>query len=112
MRLTQHRSYHAWVLCVITAGCGGSETAPATDVRPHLTTLDIFAGQPGGQGWVDGSLVAAHFQQPWAITGGGAGHLYVADGNLIRAIDQTHGAVSTLAGQFGHVGSSDGVGTA
>jgi sugar lactone lactonase YvrE len=94
------------------AGCSGSAAAPpAADLAPRLTKLDILAGQPGGQGWVDGALVAAHFQEPWAIVGDGASHLYVADANIIRAIDQASGTVTTLAGSYGHPGTSDGVGS-
>jgi sugar lactone lactonase YvrE len=60
---------------------------------------------------VDGALVAAHFQEPWEIVSDGAHTLYVADANVIRAIDQMTGTVTTLAGSYGHNGDSDGVGT-
>jgi sugar lactone lactonase YvrE len=60
---------------------------------------------------VDGALVAAHFQEPWEITGDGAGTLYVADSQVIRTIDVAAGTVTTLAGSYGHQGSADGVGT-
>ncbi len=60
---------------------------------------------------MDGTLVAAHFQEPWEIVGDGANTLYVADSNVIRAIDRATGAVTTLAGTYGVPGSSDGVGT-
>ncbi|MGH7439808.1 MAG: NHL repeat-containing protein, partial [Polyangiaceae bacterium] len=97
----------------VCAGCGSHETPPSkpAEVRPHLSTLDILAGQPGGRGWVDGQLADAHFQEPWEIAGDGAGTLYLADANLIRAIDTAKGTVRTLAGKFGLPGSSDGVGT-
>jgi WD40 repeat protein len=115
----------SWLLGLCLA-CGSS-TPPAesssdaqaptdalapTDTPPRLTTLDLLAGQPGGRGWVDGTLVAAHFQEPWEITGDGDHTLYVADSNIVRTIDQTTSTVSTLAGSYGHPGSSDGVGTA
>jgi len=100
-----------WALCVCVAGCGTSTVAPPTETPPRLTNLEILAGQPGGPGWVDGTLVAAHFQEPWAIVGDGATGLYIADGNIIRAIDRAGGSVTTLAGSYGHPGSSDGVGT-
>ncbi|MGH7272731.1 MAG: hypothetical protein ACREJ3_20065, partial [Polyangiaceae bacterium] len=106
-----------WLLGVCAAcGSSASPVRPSLDAQasapPRLTTLDLLAGRPGGRGWVDGTLVAAHFQEPWEIAGDGAHTLYVADSNIIRAIDQTTGTVSTLAGSYGHPGSSDGVGTA
>jgi hypothetical protein len=61
---------------------------------------------------VNGALVDAHFQDPWEIAGDGATHLYVADQNVIRAIDRGTGDVTTLAGTFGPPGSADGVGAA
>jgi sugar lactone lactonase YvrE len=79
-------------------------------VRSTLSTLDILAGRPGGPGWVDGTLVAAHFMDPWAVRGDGQGHLYVADKNMIRAVDLAAGKVTTLAGAFGVVGYADGPG--
>jgi sugar lactone lactonase YvrE len=96
--------------------CGGVEnrpsppTCPGVCEAPTLSTLGILAGQPGGPGWVDGTLVAAHFEDPWAIKGDGQGHVYVADKNLIRAIDLGTGKVTSLAGIFGQVGSADGPG--
>jgi sugar lactone lactonase YvrE len=61
---------------------------------------------------VNGTLVDAHFQDPWEIAGDGANHLYVADQNVIRAIDQAAGVVTTLAGTAGPPGTADGVGPA
>jgi DNA-binding beta-propeller fold protein YncE len=60
---------------------------------------------------VDDKLVAAHFQEPWEIASDGAHTLFVADANVIRAIDQTTGNVTTLAGTYGHPGAVNGVGT-
>jgi sugar lactone lactonase YvrE len=116
----------AYGLLGLCAACGSSPRSvqPVTDAqapddapppiqaRLDLTTLSLLAGQPGGRGYVDGPLVAAHFQEPWEIVGDGAHTLYVADANVVRAIDQSTGIVSTLAGTYGHPGSSDGVGTA
>jgi DNA-binding beta-propeller fold protein YncE len=59
---------------------------------------------------VDGTLVAAHFSNPWTLAGDGRGHLYVLDGETIRAVDIAAGAVTTLAGVYGQPGHSDGVG--
>jgi len=103
-----------WALGAFLAACGSShgQAPPSADQPPRLTTLDLLAGQPGGRGYVDGTLVAAHFQEPWEIVGDGAHTLYVADSNVIRAIDQKTGTVTTLAGSQGHPGGADGVGTA
>ena len=96
--------------CAIACGSSGSHGGPPTE-PPRLTRLDILAGQPGGRGWVDGTLVAAHFQEPWVIEGDGANILYVADSNVIRAIDRVAGSVTTFAGSYGHPGDTDGIGT-
>lgn len=109
-----------WLLvlpCLWLGACGQSgHTAPTpVAVPPKLTTLDLLAGRPGGPGWVDGALVAAHFAKPWAIASDGQHRLFVADGNTIRAIDTAAaggGAVTTLAGTYGRLGSADGVGAA
>ena len=103
----------AVVALACLVGCNSSQSPPpqATEVRPHLSRLDVLAGQPGGRGWVDGLLVDAHFQEPWEIASDGANTVYVADSNVIRAIDRQAGTVTTLAGKYGVPGSSDGVGT-
>lgn len=80
-------------------------------IPPHLTTLDLLAGRPGGRGWADGALSFAHFQEPWEIIGDNASTLYVADANIIRAIDRTTGIVSTVAGTYPFSGSVDDIGT-
>lgn len=100
-------------LCVTGCGHSGGPAPGATGAAcrsPMLTKLDLLVGQPGALGWVDGTLVAAHFADPWTIAGDGAGHLYVADGMTIRAIDITAGMVTTLAGAYAQVGGSDGIG--
>ncbi len=105
----------AFVLAVSISGCGGSTestpTATQETVAPHLTTLDLLAGRPGGRGWVDGALSSAHFQEPWEIVSDDASTLYVADANIIRAINRNTGTVSTVAGTYPLPGSADGVGT-
>jgi sugar lactone lactonase YvrE len=109
--LRRHRTVLALAACAVA--CGSSPPhRQVPDQPPRLTRLDILAGQPGGRGWVDGALVAAHFQEPWEIAGDGANTLYVADSNIVRAIDRASGSVTTLAGSYGHSGTNDGVGTA
>jgi DNA-binding beta-propeller fold protein YncE len=103
-------------LCIWAVGCGDSprsvppRSCPDVCSPPRLTRLDLLAGQPGGPGWVDGALVAAHFADPWNIAGDGQGHLFVTDGETIRAVDVTTGTVTTLAGVFRQIGAADGVG--
>jgi sugar lactone lactonase YvrE len=100
-------------LCSWFGACGDSGKPTGSNPPqkpPTFTRLDALAGQPGASGWVDGSLVAAHFADPWSLTGDGQGHLYVSDGDAIRAIDQTAGTVTTLAGVYNQLGTTDGVG--
>ncbi len=102
-------------LCVFVGACGHSAppatAGPRPCTSPTWTTLDLLVGQPGGSGWVDGALVAAHFADPWTFAGDAQGHLYVADGMTIRAIDVAAGTVTTVAGAYGQVGNADGAGT-
>ena len=99
------------VLLFTVAACG--HPAPLCTgicVAPAFTRIDLLAGRPGGNGWVDGPIADAHFSDPWIFAGDGAGHLYLIDGSIIRAIDEASGMVTTLAGTFGVVGGMDGVG--
>src|SRR5262245_56025385 len=94
----------------LACGGGGSKTCPPSCERAPWTRLDRVAGQPGGRGWVDGSLAEAHFIYPRTGALDGAGHLYLADGNMIRAVDLGGGGrVTTLAGLPDTVGGADGV---
>jgi sugar lactone lactonase YvrE len=81
-------------------------------VSPSLSQLDLIAGQPGGNGWVDGVGKAAHFADPWTFSGNGAGTVWLADGSIIRSVDEASAAVTTVAGTAGAVGAMDGVGAA
>ena len=71
-----------------------------------------FAGLPGGQGNVDGTGNAARFDQPWGSAVDSSGNLYVADSSnhVIRKVTPA-GVVTTLAGQVGVAGFTDGTGT-
>ena len=75
-----------------------------------VTTLAGTAGQSGS---VDGTGAAARFNLPTGITCNAQGDLYVSDlgSHLIRKITAA-GVVTTLAGQAGVSGSTDGSGTA
>lgn len=76
--------------------------------------VTTIAGQAGSNGNSDGSGTAALFNQPAGIAVDGAGNAYVADtnNNTIRKVVIASGAVTTLAGQAGIIGSADGTGTA
>ncbi|MCX6953098.1 MAG: immunoglobulin domain-containing protein, partial [Verrucomicrobia bacterium] len=74
-----------------------------------VTTIAGMRGNPGG---ADGIGSGARFNQPDGIAVDSTGVLYVADwlNSTIRKISPD-GAVSTLAGLAGVVGSADGVGS-
>jgi sugar lactone lactonase YvrE len=74
-----------------------------------VTTL---AGQVGVTGSINGTGTAASFNNPQGVAVDGSGNVYVADqgNNLIRKIT-SGGDVTTLAGQAGVTGSTDGAGT-
>ena len=73
--------------------------------------VTTFAGKAGAAGSADGSRTAARFNNPSTIAFDSAGNLYVTDsGNqTIRKITPA-GAVTTVAGKAGSLGSADGVG--
>ena len=72
-----------------------------------------LAGAAGGPGFFDGTGAFVRFSFPSGVAAIGT-DLFVADNNnhVIRRIDTTTGAVSTLAGSFGVAGSADGTGSA
>jgi len=75
-----------------------------------VTTL---AGSDGSSGSTDGTGSAALFNFPQGITTDGT-NLYVADSSnsTIRKVVIATGAVTTLAGNAGSLGSTDGTGSA
>ena len=74
-----------------------------------VTTLAGTVGVAGSAESADGVGTAAKFTSPNAIVADAAGNLYVADSSAVRKITPD-GAVSTLAGTVGVVGSADGFG--
>jgi DNA-binding beta-propeller fold protein YncE len=105
--MTRNRALTCVALTLFACGRKPDHTAPA----PNWTTLDLFAGQPGGAGFVDGPAAAAHFSMPYTAALDGAGHLYVIDRDVVRTVDLASGDVSTLAGPLTGVhGMVDGVG--
>ena len=111
------------VLGACGGGGGGNSTSSAAiplmggtvQVNPlSLTGSDTtLAGDPAHVGFSDGIGSAANFNQPYAVATDGT-NLYVADwaNQTIRKVDIATGAVTTLAGQPGVVGSADGIGSA
>jgi sugar lactone lactonase YvrE len=75
--------------------------------------VSTIAGAVGVEGYVDGVGSAARFNQPAGVAVDRFGNVYVGDSNnyVIRKITPD-GVVSTLAGQPGVSGSSDGTGAA
>jgi serine/threonine protein kinase/sugar lactone lactonase YvrE len=88
---------------------------PATNTFPPLaqTGLQVttLAGRPGQGGYGDGPGDEAQFHLPNNLAVDRAGNVFVADtaNNVIRKITP-EGVVSTLAGQTGNHGSTDGSG--
>ncbi len=75
--------------------------------------VSTLAGTANSTGSADGTGSVARFNQPYGIAIDSTGILYVGDtsNNTVRKITPT-GVVTTLAGEAGVSGSSDGVGTA
>lgn len=76
--------------------------------------VSTIAGKASMFGSTDGVGASARFSGVYAVAADGAGNVYVSDGGnfIIRKIVLTTGAVSTVAGTAGVLGSLDGVGGA
>jgi len=126
-----------WMLSILSSifllsGCGGNSNSPttqntdasSTQISSHLIggavqvnlasllgTVSTFAGSVQGSSDVTGT--AARFYGPHGITTDGT-NLYVTDSFnfTVRKVVIATGAVTTLAGSAGSLGSVDGIGTA
>lgn len=98
----------------------GSGTLFVTDANNHTIrkvavatgVVTTLVGAAGVSGNADGIKTAARFNAPAGVAVDDAGNLFVADANnhTIRKVTVGTGAVTTLAGTAGMLGSTDGTG--
>jgi sugar lactone lactonase YvrE len=81
----------------------------ATIAKVTTSGVSIYAGQSGVLGSNNGAAAQATFTFPNAIAVDSTGNAYVLDNDTIREITPA-GIVSTLAGQAGVPGNTDGTG--
>ena len=96
------------LFCLLSLATLGQPLVADTIYTPYnFTTL---AG--GGRGSQDGTGGAAQFYQPTSLAVDGSGNVYVSDsGNCTVRKITPGGAVTTLAGMPGVVGTADGTGS-
>ena len=102
------------VAVTVTACGGGTKSAASTPTASTAVTAVVttFAGKADTpSSTVDGSGAAARFVWPHGITIDAAGNLYVTDVFTVRKITPA-GDVTTLAGDDGVHGTTDGTGAA
>jgi hypothetical protein len=94
----------------VYVGDTNNETIRKITSEGVVTTL---AGTAGAAGTADGMGAAARFSHPGGLIVDEAGNVYVGDtyNQTVRKIT-SEGVVTTLAGEVGRKGSSDGTGTA
>jgi len=107
-----HRFQSPWGIAVDNAGnvyAADTEDCTISKITPEgrVTTL---AGRAGYHGLTNGIGGEARFILPRGAAVDNAGDVYVADSLTIRKVDAT-GVVTTLAGQRGYPGGTDGMGT-
>ena len=95
--------------CVVSTSSGSATTSSAVLVVTTPFTVATLAGSAGVSASADGNGPAAGFAKPADVAVDAAGNLFVADTNnhTIRKVTAA-GVVTTLAGQAGVSGSSDG----
>jgi len=96
----------------VTACGGGTKTTASSTPVARTAMVTTFAGKADTPpSTVDGIGAAARFVWPHGITIDAAGNLYVTDVFTVRKITPA-GQVTTLAGDVGVHGTTDGKGTA
>lgn len=107
-----------FLFSALLSSCGdsgpGSANSPASVALVPVTgSLSLLAGGLGGSGNRDANGNDARFNQPMGLAVAADGTRYVADSvnHTVRKISPS-GDVTTLAGEPGVSGSSDGVGSA
>ena len=99
---------------VVTASNAGGPPVSSSPFTVDVTAgkLTLLAGNVGGVGSRDGTGSAALFNLPYGAVIDASGNTYVTDKNnhTVRKITPD-GVVTTIAGQAGRQGSTDGAGT-
>ncbi len=94
---------------IVVGICLSSSIAAQTTYENY--TFTTFVGPQEAPGWYDGNGTAARFSSPFAVAVDNAGNLYVADnGNQTVRKITPGGAVTTLAGDAGIAGITNGTG--
>ena len=92
---------------IYVADAGNRAIRVVHTVTKVVTTL---AGLKGTSGTDDGTGTNARFKGPYGLAISGTS-LYVADNHAIRIVDTVTKVVTTLAGEKGTYGTTDGTGT-
>jgi hypothetical protein len=104
--------YYKWVIIMAIAVMAGACSKPGTTSKASSVTVTTFSGS-GTAGATNGTGTSASFAFPSSIVTAGSGELFIGDfgNNLIRAINISSVAVTTIAGT-GTAGLLNGTGTA
>lgn len=89
-----------------------NDTIRRIDLATANVTLFAGHGNGGSAQQVDGVGTAAGFMYPSGLVSDGAGHLLVAEDDLVRSVDIATAAVTGIAGLRFHASATDGVGGA
>ncbi|WJF89159.1 NHL repeat-containing protein [Paraburkholderia bonniea] len=101
----------AWQFCTVTQPdnkASAEVSGVSVSCKAALAQVSTLSGQPGMNGMADGTGSEASFYWPTGVASDANGNLYVTDqfNHVIRKITPA-GVTTTLAGQFGVIGSQD-----